>query len=190
MGVAYADESMRTLNSESMYLLGATLFDNAGQGLDDLVRLKARGAAKLHWRELGRKTQMDVMRAISNIPALTTVVVGTPMNPHKQERARRKCLEAMVGILVEQGVKELVLEARDSSLDKRDIQLVDTIKSKHHGLAFAIHHRKGSEDPRLWIPDQVLGAYGDQLCLTELDDDWLCAWHSLEPRTKFVAIDL
>ena len=23
-------------------------------------------------------------------------VIGTPMNPHKQERARRKCLEAMI----------------------------------------------------------------------------------------------
>ena len=190
MGVAYADESMRTSGGESMYLLGATLFSNDEQNLDGLIKLKARGAAKLHWRELGRETQVDVMNVIGSIPALTTVVVGTPMNPHKQERARRKCLEAMIGILVDQGVEELVLEARDSRLDLRDVQLVDTIKSKQKGLSFSIHHVRGSEDPRLWVPDQVLGAYGDQLCLTELSDDWLEAWQQLEPRTRFEAIDL
>lgn len=190
MGIAYADESMRASEGESMYLLGATLFANDDQSLDDLVRIKSRGAAKLHWRELGRETQVDVMKVISNIPALTTVVVGTPMNPHKQERSRRKCLETMIGILIEQGVKELVLEARDSRLDLRDVQLVNAMKSKQKGLAFSIHHRRGFEDPRLWVPDQILGAYGDQLCLTEFDDDWLCAWRSLEPRTRFEAIDL
>ena len=42
MGIAYADESMRTSDGESMYLLGATLFANDDQSLDELVRLKAR----------------------------------------------------------------------------------------------------------------------------------------------------
>ena len=181
---------MRTSNGESMYLLGATLFTNDDQSLDDLVRLKAKGAAKLHWRELGRKTQVDVMKILSDIPALTTVVVGAPMNPRKQERARRKCLETMIDILIEEGVGELVLEARDSKLDLRDVQLVDAIKSKQKGLAFSIRHKRGFEDAKLWVPDQILGAYGDQLCLTELDDDWLRAWHSLEPQTRFEAIDL
>lgn len=113
MGIAYADESMRTLDGESMYLLGATLFDNDDQSMDSLVRLKVKGAPKLHWRELGSATQVTVMKVISSITALTTVVVGTPMNPHKQERARRKCREAMIGILIEQGVEELVLESRE-----------------------------------------------------------------------------
>ena len=190
MGTAYADESMRTSGGASMYLLGATLFDDDSPGLETLIRLKSKGAPKLHWRELGREAQVDVMKAIGGIPAITTVVVGTPMNPHKQERARRKCLEAMIGILIGQGVNELVLEARDSKLDRRDIQLVNAIKSKQRGLAFTIHHRRGSEDSRLWIPDQVLGAYGDQLCFSEFDDEWLSAWRLLEARTKFEAVDL
>ena len=130
------------------------------------------------------------MRALANIPALTTVVVGAPMNPRKQERARRKCLEAMIDILVDQGVEELVLEARDSRLDQRDVQLVDAMKSKHKGLVFSIRHKRGFEDPKLWVPDQILGAYGDRLCLADLDTDWLCAWRSLEPKTRFEAIEL
>ena len=112
------------------------------------------------------------------------------MNPHKQERARRKCLEVMIGILVGQGVEELVLEVRDSRLDLRDVQLADAMKSKQRGLAFTIRHRRGFEDPRLWVPDQVLGAYVDQLCLSEFDDEWLHAWQLLEAQTRFEAVDL
>ena len=190
MGTAYADESMRTSGGESMYLLGATLFYDENPRLDALVRLKSMGAAKLHWRELGREAQVDVMSAIGGIAAMTTVVVGTPMNPHKQERARRKCLETMIGILIGQGVDELVLEARDSKLDRRDVQLMNAIKSKQRGLTFTIRHRRGSEDARLWIPDQVLGAYGDQLCFSEFGDEWLSAWRLLEAQTKFETADL
>ena len=190
MGIAFADESMRTSGNESMYLLGATIFNVDTPRLDALVSLKLKDAAKLHWRELGRKTQVDVMRAVADIPAMTTVVVGVPMNPRKQERARRKCLEKMVGMLVEQGVDKLVLEARDPRLDRRDVQLVDTMKSPHRGLTFEVHHKRGFEEPKLWVPDQVLGAYGDQLRLTELDDEWLSAWRSLKPRTKFEVICL
>lgn len=72
---------------------------------------------------------------------------------------------------------------RDSRLDQRDVQLVNAMRSKQKELVFSIKHKSGFEDPRLWVPDQILGAYGDQLCLTELDDDWLNAWRLLEPQS-------
>lgn len=53
-----------------------------------------------------------------------------------------------------------------------------------------VSHRRGPEDPRLWVPDQVLGAYGDQLCLEGFDEQWTTAWHALEQRTHLEIINL
>ncbi|MBR3327835.1 MAG: hypothetical protein IKG22_10995 [Atopobiaceae bacterium] len=190
MSTAYADESMRTLGGESMYLIGATVFSDDCPQLNSLIELKGKGAQKLHWRELGREKQIKVMRAVSSIPAITTVVIGTPLNPRKQERARRKCLEALIWTLDHDDVNVLVLEGRDSALNKRDIQLVDALKSRGQRTKLVVQHKEGSEEPRLWVPDQVLGAYGDQLCLDRLDTSWLDAWRTLEEHTRLQIIDL
>lgn len=190
MVTAYADESMRTLDGESVYLLGATVFRGDDCQLDALVGLKTNGAKKLHWRELGRVVQAKVMRAVSSLTAITTVVIGVPMNPRKQERARRKCLESLIYFLVDDGIQELVLEARGPALDKRDIQLVDTLKSRGYARNLTVRHRNGADDPRLWVPDQVLGAFGDRLCAQDFDSEWEEAWHDLERVTRFEIIDL
>ena len=102
-------------------------------------------------RELGSSVQIRVMDALADIPSMTTVVIGVPMNPHKQERARRKCLEAMIEILVEDGVNKLVLESRGSALDLRDIRPVGSVKSRVRGISLTVCHAKGTDEPRLWV---------------------------------------
>lgn len=190
MGTAYVDESMGTPGGVSMYLLGATACQDEGRQADRLASHEAKGARRLHRRELGRAAQAKVMEAIADMPATTTVVIGTPMNPHKQERARRKCLEAMMEALADDGVFDFVPGGRDSRLDGRDARLVGPVKSRGRLRNLRVSHMRGSEEPRLWVPDQVLGAYGDQLCLEEFDDRWLAAWRALEQRTHLEIINL
>ena len=56
----------------------------------------------------------------------------------------------------------MVLEARTPSLNKRDRALIPKLRGKKAlPIGLKIDWQLGSEDPMLWIADQVLGAYGD-----------------------------
>ena len=190
MCLAFADESMRSTN-QSIYMIGATIFhDDAEASLSELVSQKPRNARKLHWRELGRKAQAGVLQTVAEAPATTTVIIAAPMNLHRQERARRKCLEALRPLLEAESVETLVIESRNDAADRRDIDMVSVLRSQKRIDIIRIEHRKGASEPRLWFPDIVLGAYGDVLCGDELPGDWMDAWHRAEEKTVLETVDL
>lgn len=147
-------------------------------------------APKLHWRDLGRDRQLKVLEAVAEARPSVTLVVGSPMNPRKQERARRKCLEALVAALSDSGVDELVLEARGGKPDLRDVLLIDSMRSKGLGADFRLTHSRGAEDPRLWVPDQVLGAFGDRLCGAAHEVPSDAAWRTLEADMRVEKVQL
>lgn len=90
------------------------------------------------------------------------MVVATPLNPKKQERARAHCLERLCWRLHELGVTEVFLEQHTESLNRRDRRLIDSLRGKGSipkGLRIEI--QQPSTEPMLWIPDQLLGALGE-----------------------------
>lgn len=189
--VAWGDESMRSDSAEPMYLLGATIFQDSGsEEFDRFVRMKKSRAPKLHWHDLGRGSQKEVMLCISKMPAVTTVVIGAPLSPRKQERARHECMVALIRKLEDKGVHRLVLESRGTADDKRDIRFVDSLRSSKLVTDLRIEHVRGSDEPRLWLPDQVLGAYGDYLCDEVPSGDWEKARVAMEAKTEIELISL
>ena len=184
MGVAYIDESVRLTGPQPMYLLGATLFaDGSSEDVERLAKQKVPGASKMHWREMGRKAQTKSLKAVASTDAITTVVIATPVNPRKQERSRRKCMEALLPILENQGVHSAIMESRNPIQDARDIKMVDIMRSNGSLADFSVEHMRGEVEPRLWYPDLVLGAYGDMLCEDALPLAWVKAWESVEKKT-------
>ena len=81
-----------------MYLVAATMLPEHAS-LAQIEGLLPKGAAKLHWRDLGIKAQRESLQAIASLDSRSTIVVAAPINPHKQERARRKCLETLLPLL-------------------------------------------------------------------------------------------
>ncbi|MQA88187.1 MAG: hypothetical protein GEV03_27095 [Streptosporangiales bacterium] len=78
----------------------------------------------------------------------------------RQERARRKCLEALLAALDGLGVSHVVMEPRGSRLDERDFTLVDACRRKRIISAdlrvdFA---RPLDEGGCLWVVDAACGA--------------------------------
>jgi hypothetical protein len=63
------------------------------------------------------------------------------------------------------GVREVCLESRTATPDRRDIRLVDSARRK--GLiprGFMVSFARPRDEPLLWIPDAVAGAVtGDRL---------------------------
>jgi hypothetical protein len=124
-----------------------------------LRSLRYRRQPRLHWHaeEDPRKTKIAESIGALSLPA--TVVVGMPLAKSKQERARAKCMGALLPELEAQGVTQVWLEARTPSLSRRDMCLVDALRSQRQITpAIRVDTALPSEEPMLWLPDAVAGA--------------------------------
>lgn len=188
---AWGDESVRVVCDPPVYLLAASYRLDGGE-LDASVlkALRPKGAKKLHWRDMGNKSKVEAMGAVAEICAQHTIVMGCRMPKNKQERARRKCLELMLPHLESLGVSRYVLESREGPQDKADVALLLSLRAKGMCREIEIEHLKGSNDSRLWVPDQVLGAYGDMRCGVGEGSAFRSAWNALSTRVNTMEIML
>ncbi|WP_147050740.1 hypothetical protein [Kocuria flava] len=155
---------MRNTNvSAPMYMLGAVVTDPlACEAARTELRQLVPHGRKLHWRDLDDRLKRRAVQAVASFDAAHMVVVASPLNPRKQERARAACMERLCWELGGMGVSRVVLESRTPSLNKRDDELIKHLRGKKslpQGLRVDIELPSG--EPMLWVPDQVLGAMGD-----------------------------
>lgn len=172
---------MRNLPHGTAYLLGATVFEsNPDATISALLSLKGKQAKKLHWREMGRKAQADALRILGSSSARTTIVIAEGISTKRQERARKKCLESLLISLENKGILELVMESRHPKQDSGDVACAGYLRSTGAIQSIRITHEPGKQNPRLWISDLVLGAYGDALSVdANQSQHWLEAWESV-----------
>jgi len=172
---AYGDESMRVDPAGSRYILAAACMDLTSCAE---VRLSMTGLAKsgqrFHWRQSSIEAQRKAVAVIAALSSLHIVVVGTPANPRKQERARRQSLGRLLVELDRAGVSELWLESRTQSLNDRDYKSVNVFSAqKLIGTQPRVGHARPLEEPLLWVADIVAGAVnsglgGDETLLAPL----------------------
>ncbi|WP_140403324.1 hypothetical protein [Microbacterium oxydans] len=185
---AWGDESYRTAGVERpSYLLGAAVAD-ASRCEDMRARLQRlpRRGPKLHWRNQDRRARDASIATIADFDAYHVVVIAAPVDSRRQERARALCLERLAWQLDGQGVQLLTLEARPLQLMQRDLRTVDALRGKRalpEGLR--IDHAQPSEEPMVWIADQVLGALGEKMSGGR--SDWFDA---VSPSTTIERIEL
>lgn len=148
-----------------------------------------KGAGKLHWRDMGARTKACSIERIAAFDAVHIVVMARDLVLGKQERARRKCLETMLLSLEAIGVSRYVLESRGRSKDKLDVALLLSMRAKGLCGSIDLTHEIGRSESRLWIPDQVLGAYGDAHCGL-LGDELEAAWGRLRLCIDEIEINL
>jgi hypothetical protein len=171
---AWVDESMRHLElPEPMYLLGAVIADpdRCDGARDHLRGILPKGARKLHWHQMQPKDKTRATEVINTIDAAHLVVVATPLDHRKQERARAACMEQLLWQLSELSVSQVFLGQRTQSLNERDMKLVRHLRGKRSiPSSLRVDVQQPSVEPMLWVPDQVLGAIGDAAAH---EDTWL-----------------
>ncbi|MGE9784388.1 MULTISPECIES: hypothetical protein [Janibacter] len=174
---AWGDESVRRQANEegAVYFLGAAILD-----MDDYDTCRRtllalpRSGPKLHWHDADDPRRRKIMAAVEGLPAQHVVVIATPTDPRRPERARAKCLERMLHELEGYGVTRLVMETRAPSLNARDLKVIERLRgAKRIPSSVRLEFGLPSEEPLLWLPDQVLGAVGlsdvgEQRWLTEV----------------------
>lgn len=155
---AYVDESIRT--TEGFYILAAAVLDepDQDQARDELLRLSQRGMP-FHWRLEHPRRRTEAINVVKELSSLHVVVIGAPVNPRRQERARRQCIEALLHHLEAAGTAHVLLETRNATADRRDIAAVDQCRSRGAiSHAIRVDHGRPSEEPLLWLADIVAGA--------------------------------
>lgn len=187
--MAFADESVRVSTALPMYLIAATIIpENAS--LAPLETILPKGASKLHWRDLGVRAQRESLSRIASLESESTIVIASPINPRKQERARRKDLETLLPLLENRGITKLVMESRFPAADAKDMALYRSMRRKGLINAIELDFASPEEEHRLWIPDQILGAYSDATLGLKSADSWRREWDALKGSVDTVRAEL
>jgi RNase H-fold protein (predicted Holliday junction resolvase) len=117
--------------------------------------------ARLHWRDEEALRRTKIAEAIGGLDLAATVVIGMPLAKSKQERARRKCLEALLPHLEAMGVTRVVMEERTRSLVEADRKMLTAVRGKRLiTTALRVETARPKDEPMLWLPDSVAGALG------------------------------
>jgi hypothetical protein len=97
--------------------------------------------------------------AVAGLPLSHIVVIRDGMPGEKPERRRRKCLEQLLYTLDDHDVAEVVLESRGPKDDRRDRDMLDSLRSQRSiRPQLRMDHLPGPKDPLLWVPDATCGA--------------------------------
>ena len=160
---AWVDESMKQQSGqmEGMYLLAAVVGDPATcePARDALRELVRKQGGRLHWRQEEAPRRAKIAAAIGTQDLACIVVVGVPIAPRRQERARRKCMERLLFELERIGVSHVWLEARSTLLNRRDVELVDALRANGALVTRTrVEHSLPDDEPMLWAADAVAGA--------------------------------
>ncbi len=177
--IAFADESVRVNAASPMYLIAATIIPE-NMSLTQLEEILPKGASKLHWRDLGVKAQRESLSRIAGLEPESTIVVASPIDPRKQERARRKVLEVLLPLLESRGIAKLIMESRFPSADAKDAALYRSMRKKGLVSAIDIDFANPAIEHRLWVPDQILGAFSDTTLGLKPSTAWQQEWDALK----------
>ncbi|WP_159621089.1 hypothetical protein [Ruania rhizosphaerae] len=163
---AWVDESMHMAQGqlrEGIYVLAATVADpSVCDEIRDLLRtLRTVPDAKLHWKDAGGSHRLRICERLADVGVFHAVVVGVSVDPRRQERARRLCMERLVFELAGHEVAQVWVESRTDSLNRRDRRLVDALRTRRvMPPAMMLDFALPREEPMLWFPDVVAGAIG------------------------------
>lgn len=158
---AWVDESIHV--SAGFYMVAAAIADVAQiESHRDAVRAIAPSSRRrIHWREEDDKDRLRIAEGLGQLDLAHTVVVASPIDPRKQERARRKCFERLLPELAAIGVTHAWLETRTAVLNGRDRAMVAAMRGSG-SLTGSLRVEFGDPEiePLLWIPDVIAGALG------------------------------
>jgi uncharacterized membrane protein len=159
---AWVDESIHVSATVPTYVLAAVIADPSGcdpirEGLRTLVR---RPRQRIHWRNEEPADRLQAVSLIADAGLDHIVVVASPLNPRKQERARRKCMEQLAfHFTTEPGLAIAYLESRTASLNRADEAMFAALRgSQVIDSSLRFEFALPSLDPMLWAADVVAGA--------------------------------
>ena len=150
---AFVDESVRGRR----YLMGCVLLE--AKNLPS-VRLDVDGlvlsGGRVHFHNESFRRRREILAKFAGYPVSAFVVVCHRNHGITEFRARELCLTEIVERLQAVAVPHLVLESRQD--DHEDHLTIRRVRQAEPPLVW--EHRRGGEEPLLWIADGITWAVG------------------------------
>ena len=162
---AYVDESMRV--SAGLYLMAAVMVSplTAEAHRETLRGLLLRRQRRLHWRDENDRRRTRLISAVADLEPHGIVVIATGLDPRRQERGRRKCIERLLWELGDSYVSDVIFERRSAEFDLRDRELVAALQGRHAmPPRLRLSWEAAEKEPLLWLADIVAGAAALMAC--------------------------
>lgn len=156
---AYIDESLREAVSGLYVLASVTVPGERAEGVRGVLRAGLRNRRpRFHWTDEQSADREAMTKVVSDLALPGLVVVASPMDPRRSERARRVCLTRLLWELGQRGVHEVVLESRQG-LDGDDrVHIVRVQRAGYLAAGLRYTFGRPLQEPLLWLPDLVAGA--------------------------------
>lgn len=159
---AYVDESMRAPRPDlsGVYVLAAAVLESAEvpDCRASMRALSPKPGTRLHWRDEPPQRRQTAVSVITDLCPLHVTVTGSPLDPHRQERARRLCLQQLLSELEHAGVERVWFDSRRQHQDRLDIEAIDAFRARRIlGRTLRADHIRSADEPLLWIADVVAG---------------------------------
>ncbi len=153
MAMAYIDESHRS----GKYLISAvvTLESRQPQLRADLRRLILPGQQRVHFVNESDRRKKHILDVAAECSVKNEMWTATGF---KQNAARIAIFEAMIPLLVRDGVDRFIVESGGAQDKKDRAVLAGTLRT--HGLSAAYRHARPQEEPLLWLPDALAWCFG------------------------------
>ncbi|WP_425571061.1 hypothetical protein [Nonomuraea ferruginea] len=165
--------------------MAAVVIDSVDQ--DDirvaLESLRVGKSPRLHWRDEPVKRQFAIAQRLTEMPIHGIVTIYIHDRAVRTERARRRCLERLLGEVSLAGCSEVVIEARSAEQDHLDRGLLTGMRRARtlpHDLV--VRWQPSVSEPLLWAADAVVGA------TTWWLDDRTGCYEMLAPKTRLVCV--
>ena len=160
---SFIDESHRATLDGGTYLFGVVTV-TVTQERSVRARLRSacpEGIARLHWREDRDEMRRRGIEALAVADLVEGVTIYRGRVLRRQERARQDALWSVAFDQHHRGVDDLVFEAREQSLNRRDVQTLRSIGRVLPALRYTF--ARPLDEPLLWAADYLLGAVGEWL---------------------------
>jgi hypothetical protein len=151
---AFVDESIRG----QRYLMACVLVEAHDMPTmrADVGALAGAKSSRVHFNaELDARRQA-LLQTFAELPVESFVVICRRRHGVSEFEARGRCLAYIVGALQVRSIDRLIIESRQDDID--DERTIHRHRQRKPSLVF--EHRRGIDEPLLWIADGVAWAVG------------------------------
>lgn len=113
----------------------------------------------MHWTDERDSRRRKIVETLARIESIQAIITHRSELNRKTERYRRKCLEQIYFELSDMDIHNVILESRDEAQNEKDIAHIVALQGQGQSTGIRLRHVRGGDDPLLWIPDAVLGAF-------------------------------
>jgi hypothetical protein len=155
--LAVVDEAV----GERWYVLVAVVLERERQ--PELRRLAATmllpQQRRVHWHDESAARREKLATIVADSGCVAIVVVATPVDNKRQDRARRHSLERLVWELAGLGVAKVVAESRQPVRDRADTRALAGFRRRGSmPPTMTFEHARPLDESLLWLADVVAGA--------------------------------